>query len=70
MGNIIISTARTKAYANEQPPMSNEHYSKQTQSNPIPLDFFSPRQKDCWGILAEKGEILLQACAVPIRPIF
>ena len=35
MGNINISTARTKAYANKQRTMSNEHYSKQTQSNPI-----------------------------------
>jgi len=36
MGNINISTARTKAYANKQRTMSNERYSKQTQSNPIP----------------------------------
>ena len=36
MGNINISTARTKAYANEQRTMSNDHYPKQTQSNPIP----------------------------------
>ena len=36
MGNINISTARTKAYANEQRTMSNERYPKQTQSNPIP----------------------------------
>jgi len=35
MGNINISTAKTKAYANEQGPMNNECYSKQTQSNPI-----------------------------------
>jgi hypothetical protein len=35
MGNINISTARTKAYANEQRTMNNEHYPKQTQSNPI-----------------------------------
>ena len=35
MGNINISTARTKAYANEQRTINNEHYSKQTQSNPI-----------------------------------
>jgi len=35
MGNINISTARTKAYANEQRTISNEHYPKQTQSNPI-----------------------------------
>jgi len=35
MGNINISTARTKAYANEQQTMNNECYSKQTQSNPI-----------------------------------
>ena len=35
MGNIDISTATTKAYANEQRTMSNERYSKQTQSKPI-----------------------------------
>jgi len=34
MGNINISTARTKAYAKEQRTMNNEHYRKQTQSNP------------------------------------
>jgi len=38
MGEMTISTANTKAYANEQRTMSNEPYSKQTQSNPI----FSP----------------------------
>jgi len=36
MGNINITTARTKAYANEQRTMNNERYPKQTQSNPIP----------------------------------
>jgi len=36
MGNINISTARTKAYPKEQRTMSNERYPKQTQSNPIP----------------------------------
>ena len=36
MGNINISTARTKAYAHEQQTMDNERYPKQTQSNPIP----------------------------------
>ena len=35
MGNINISTAKTKAYAKEQRTMNNEHSSKQTQSNPI-----------------------------------
>jgi hypothetical protein len=35
MGNINISTATLKAYANEQPTMSNKRHSKQTQSNPI-----------------------------------
>ena len=35
MGNINISIARTKAYANEQRTMNNERYPKQTQSNPI-----------------------------------
>jgi len=180
MGNINISTVRTKAYANEQRTMNNERYPKQTQSNPIflrpkppqppvhpviptegtlpacrsggicfntlaasetacmahftkqscpvlcktnpifattkptqpslpqrfmkpnharptrknkpnqtqfpsairntryeirntnaiPLYFFPPRQQDSWGILGERGGMLLQACAVPMRPIF
>jgi len=35
MGNINISTARTKAYAKEHRTMNNEHYPKQTQSKPI-----------------------------------
>jgi hypothetical protein len=35
MGNINISTAKTKAYANEQRTMNNKRYSKQTQSKPI-----------------------------------
>jgi hypothetical protein len=38
MGNINISTATLKAYAKEQRTMSNERYSKQTQSNPISND--------------------------------
>jgi len=36
MGNINISTAIVKAYANKQRTMNNERCSKQTQSNPIP----------------------------------
>ncbi len=36
MGNINISTARTKAYANKQRTMNTELDSKQTPSNPIP----------------------------------
>jgi hypothetical protein len=43
MGNITISTARTKAYAKEQRTMNNERCSKQTQSNPI----HSPRLELC-----------------------
>ena len=35
MGNINISTARTRAYAKRQRTMSNERYSKQSQSKPI-----------------------------------
>jgi hypothetical protein len=35
MGNINISTARTKPYANEQRTMTNERYPKQTQTKPI-----------------------------------
>jgi len=34
IGKMTISTARTKAYANEQRTKNNERYSKQTQSNP------------------------------------
>jgi len=47
MGNINISTARTKACANEQPTMSNECYPKQTQSNPIllPATRFSAQKR-------------------------
>jgi len=36
MGNINITTVRTRTYAKEQRTMSNERCSKQTQSNPIP----------------------------------
>ena len=43
MGNINISTAKTKAYAKEQRTMNNEHDSKQTQSNPIPPPPPKPR---------------------------
>ena len=35
MGNMNISTARTKVYAKEQRTMNDERYPKQTQSNPI-----------------------------------
>jgi hypothetical protein len=35
MGNMTISTVATKPYPNEQRTMSNERYSKQTQSKPI-----------------------------------
>jgi len=35
MGNINISTAKTKAYAKEQRTMNTKRYPKQTQSNPI-----------------------------------
>ena len=36
MGKRTISTVATKPYLNEQRTFSNEHYSKQTQTNPIP----------------------------------
>ena len=39
IGKINISTARTKAYANEQRTMNHERHSKQTQSNPIPCPY-------------------------------
>jgi len=38
MGNLTISAAQLKAYANKQRTMNNERYSKQTQSNPISND--------------------------------
>jgi hypothetical protein len=50
MGNINISTARTKAYPKEQRKMSNKRHSKQTQSNPIPPPPENP------GGGADKGE--------------
>jgi hypothetical protein len=34
MGKMTISTATTKAYAKKQRTMTNEYYSKQTQTNP------------------------------------
>jgi len=40
MGNINISVAQTKAYANEQRTMNSKRYPKQTQSNPK-LEFCS-----------------------------
>ena len=52
MGNINISTAKTKAYAKKQRAMNNERYSKQTQSNPISnAKTPSPacRTRDCRG---------------------
>jgi len=45
MGNINISTAKTKAYANEQRTMDTERYPKQTQSNPIPPPKGRPLKK-------------------------
>ena len=36
IGKMKISTAIIKAYANQQRTMNNEHYPKQTQTNPIP----------------------------------
>ena len=38
MGKINISTAILTAYANKRRTINNEHYSKQTQSNPISYD--------------------------------
>ena len=50
MGNMNISTAKTKAYAKEQRTMSNERYSKQTQSKPISnaqTTYSVRRTRDC-----------------------
>jgi hypothetical protein len=41
MGKMNISTATVKAYANKHRTMNNEHYPKQTQSNPIPPSYVS-----------------------------
>jgi hypothetical protein len=53
MGNINISTARTKAYANEQRTMSNERYSKQTQFKPNPI----PKLELCSTLSEVEGPI-------------
>jgi len=50
MGNINISTARTKAYPKEQRTMNNQRYPKQSQSNPIPQagqDAYIFRENTC-----------------------
>jgi len=57
MGKMTISTATLKAYANKQRTMSNEPYSKQTQSNPIsnaqtPCPACQPTDCHCPGGLA------------------
>jgi len=36
MGKMTISPVTTKSYLKEQQTVNHEHYSKQTQSNPIP----------------------------------
>jgi len=49
MGNIDISTPAPKAYANEQSTMNNEHYRKQTQSNPkLSPPGRNPALSDLW----------------------
>jgi len=53
MGNINISTARTKAYANEQRTMSNERYPKQSQFKPNP----SPKLELCSTLSEVEGPI-------------
>jgi hypothetical protein len=60
MGNINISTARTKAYANKQRTMNNERYPKQTQSNPISPPHTSVRQTSQLHLRTE-SIILLQS---------
>ena len=52
MGNIAISTARTKAYANEQRTMSNERYPKQSQFKPNS----SPKLELCSTLSESKGQ--------------
>jgi hypothetical protein len=49
MGNINISTARTKAYAKEQRTKNNERDSKQTQTNPkLSPPGRNPALSDLW----------------------
>jgi hypothetical protein len=49
IGKINISTATAKAYAKEQRTMNNEHYSKQTQSNPkLSPPGRNPALSDLW----------------------
>ena len=62
MGNINISTARTKAYARKQPTMNNKRYSKQTQSNPISNDQSQFQTQNQLTQLAGRN------IAAPIRP--
>ena len=65
MGKMTISTATPKAYANEQRTMSNEHYSKQSQSNPIPpSDMPSPNR-----IPASRRMGSRQFCRYPLKTL-
>jgi hypothetical protein len=61
MGNINISTARTKAYANKQRTMNNKHDSKQTQTNPISnaeTPYAAYRPRDCHPFDCAQGRLL------------
>jgi len=65
MGNINISTARTKAYAKEQRTMNTKRYPKQTQSNPIllPATPFSAQKR------TSPNRFLRRICARSYRGI-
>jgi len=61
MGNINISTAKTKAYAKEQRTMNNKRYSKQTQFKPNP----SPKLELCSTLSEVEGPIKPNSPAPP-----
>jgi len=65
MGNINISTAKTKAYATEQRTMNTKRYPKQTQSNPIclPATRFSGQKR------TSRDRFLRRSCARGYRRI-
>jgi len=61
MGNMNISTVKTKAYTKKQRTMTNERHSKQTQSNPIP-----PTRTDA-NNFAAPGQLGAKARFNPLR---
>jgi hypothetical protein len=59
IGNINISAAAIKSYANKQRTMNNKRYPKQTQSNPISnaqTAYPVCRTRDCHGLVAPRND--------------